>query len=31
MEFDNIEYFGITKQNTYGVHACISLRGDEAG
>ncbi len=31
VQFDNIEYFAKTKQNAYGVHACISLRGDEAG
>ncbi len=31
MQFDNIEYFAKTKQNTYGVHAYINLRGDEAG
>ncbi len=29
MQFDNIEFFAKTKQNTYGVHAYIS--GDEAG
>ncbi len=27
--FDNIEYFAKTKQLRYGVHAYISLRGDE--
>ncbi len=26
-----IEYFAKIKQNTYGVHAYISLRGNEAG
>ncbi len=31
MQFDNIEYFAKTKQNTYRVHAYISLRDDEAG
>ncbi len=29
VQFDNIEYFAKTKQNTYIVHAFISLRGDE--
>ncbi len=29
MQFDNIEYFAKTKQLRYGVHAYISLRGDE--
>ncbi len=29
MQFDNIEYFAKTQQNTYKVHAYISLRGAE--
>ncbi len=29
MLFDNIEYLAKTKQLRYGVHAYISLRGDE--
>ncbi len=29
MQFDNIEYFAKTKRLRYGVHAYISMRGDE--
>ncbi len=28
-KFDNIEYLAKTKQLRYGVHAYVSLRGDE--
>ncbi len=29
VQFDNIEYFAKPQSNTYIVHACISLCGDE--
>ncbi len=31
MQFDNIEYFAKTKQNTYGVHAYSCLREESSG